>query len=227
MRLPSGLNATLVTMSVCPLRERTSWPVAASHTFTVLSSLPLTMRLPSALNATLVTLADVSLEARGPPGRCPRPTPSPSVSQLPLTMRLPSALIRHAVDAVAVCPLRVRTSWPVSASHTFTVLSRAPPLTMRLPSGLNATLRDAAGVSLEGEELPGPLSASHTFTVTVITLPLTMRLPSALNATLLTWLVCPLRVRSFLARVRVPHLHRLVPAAADDAFAVGADTPRC
>jgi hypothetical protein len=55
--LPSGLNATLFTQSVCPLRERASWPVAASHTFTVLSQLPLTMRLPSGLNATLVTPA--------------------------------------------------------------------------------------------------------------------------------------------------------------------------
>ena len=37
MRLPSGLNATLVTPPVCPLRERSSWPLSASHTFTVLS----------------------------------------------------------------------------------------------------------------------------------------------------------------------------------------------
>ena len=29
----------------------------------------------------------------------------------------------HADDRVSVCPLRVRRSWPVSASHTFTVLS--------------------------------------------------------------------------------------------------------
>jgi len=36
-RVPSGLNATLVTMSVCPLRARTSWPLSASHTFAVLS----------------------------------------------------------------------------------------------------------------------------------------------------------------------------------------------
>ena len=30
-------------------------PLSASHTFTVLSPLPLTMRLPSGLNATLLT----------------------------------------------------------------------------------------------------------------------------------------------------------------------------
>src|SRR5437588_538662 len=56
MRLPSGLNATLVTWFLCPLRVSVSVPLSASQTFTVQSSLPLTMRLPSGLNATLVTL---------------------------------------------------------------------------------------------------------------------------------------------------------------------------
>ena len=37
MRLPSAENATLLTLSVWPLRVRTSCPVATSHTFTVLS----------------------------------------------------------------------------------------------------------------------------------------------------------------------------------------------
>ena len=64
MRLPSGLNATLVTVSVCPLRERISWPLSASHTFTVLSWLPLTMRLPSGLNATLMTAPVCPLRVR-------------------------------------------------------------------------------------------------------------------------------------------------------------------
>ena len=49
MRLPSGLNATLLTIWVCPLRARTSWPVSASHTFAVLSTLPEAMRLPLGL----------------------------------------------------------------------------------------------------------------------------------------------------------------------------------
>ena len=34
-RLPSGLKATLSTEPVCPLKVRSSWPVWASHTFTV------------------------------------------------------------------------------------------------------------------------------------------------------------------------------------------------
>ena len=37
--LPSGLNATLTTRSVCPLRVRRSLPVAASQTLAVLSQL--------------------------------------------------------------------------------------------------------------------------------------------------------------------------------------------
>ena len=53
MRLPSGLNATLVTGSVCPLSRAGAVPVRASHTFAVLSQLPVTMRVPSGLNATL------------------------------------------------------------------------------------------------------------------------------------------------------------------------------
>ena len=82
---PSGLKATLLTASVCPLRVRTSWPVCASHTFTVLSSLPLTRRLPSGLKATLQTPAGVPLEGEESPGRSARPTPSPSCHQLPLS----------------------------------------------------------------------------------------------------------------------------------------------
>ena len=53
--MPSGLNATLVTALVCPLSVSISWPVAASHTFTVRSELAEASRLPSGLNATLRT----------------------------------------------------------------------------------------------------------------------------------------------------------------------------
>ena len=48
-------NATLLTGPVCPLREKSTWPLSASHTFAVLSQLPVRMRWPSGLNATLVT----------------------------------------------------------------------------------------------------------------------------------------------------------------------------
>src|SRR5204862_2335082 len=51
MRVPSGLKHTLVIKSLCPLRERSSTPLWASHTFTVLSAPPPAMRLPSGLRS--------------------------------------------------------------------------------------------------------------------------------------------------------------------------------
>src|SRR5262249_3123792 len=54
-RRPSELKQTLWTLAVCPLRVRSSCPVAASHTFTVWSALALARHLPSGLKTTLVT----------------------------------------------------------------------------------------------------------------------------------------------------------------------------
>ena len=45
--MPSGEKATEPTQSVCPFSVSVSLPVVASHTFTVLSLLPVTTRLPS------------------------------------------------------------------------------------------------------------------------------------------------------------------------------------
>ena len=42
IRFPSGLKLTLLTAAECPLSVSVSWPVWASQTFSVLSSLPLT-----------------------------------------------------------------------------------------------------------------------------------------------------------------------------------------
>src|SRR5262245_59470333 len=47
--LPSGLKATEVTQSVCPLSVARSWPLAASHNLIVWSSLPEATVLPSGL----------------------------------------------------------------------------------------------------------------------------------------------------------------------------------
>ena len=59
--MPSGLNATLITASVWPVSGAPiGWPVSASHTRTVRSSLPETMRVPSGLNATLFTRLGVA-----------------------------------------------------------------------------------------------------------------------------------------------------------------------
>ena len=55
-RCPSGLNATLSTLPVCPVSGAPmGWPVSASHNRTVLSSLAEARRCPSGLNATLHT----------------------------------------------------------------------------------------------------------------------------------------------------------------------------
>src|SRR2546421_2109775 len=52
MRLPSGLNAALKTVSSWPLRgSLIGLPVSASHSSAVLSVDAVTMRLPSGLNA--------------------------------------------------------------------------------------------------------------------------------------------------------------------------------
>ena len=170
MRLPSGLNATLHTAPVWPVSGwPTGWPVAASHTRTVLSPLPVTMRLPSGLNATLVTASvwpvsgwPMGWPVAGVPqphrlvvaaggdalavgaerhadhrvgvagqrladraGRCPRPTAAPSCRQLPEAMRLPSGL-NATLHTAPVWPVSgAPIGWPVSASHTRTVLSSA------------------------------------------------------------------------------------------------------
>ena len=55
---------------MCPLRVRVSWPVAASQTFTVPSTLAEAIRLPSGLNATLLTPSVCPLRVRiSSPGR--------------------------------------------------------------------------------------------------------------------------------------------------------------
>ena len=75
--MPSGLNATLDTASVWPVSgSPTGWPVAASHSRTVLSPLPEAMRVPSGLNATLrhaVRVAGQRLADGLAGGRVPQP----------------------------------------------------------------------------------------------------------------------------------------------------------
>src|SRR5438876_357133 len=68
--MPSGLKATSLTALVCPLRERTCWPVFASHTLTVPSPLAEARCFPSGLKATLQTLSACPLRERT---SCPLP----------------------------------------------------------------------------------------------------------------------------------------------------------
>ena len=53
IRVPSGLNDTLDTVSVWPFSSSKGVPVRASHTFAVRSRLPVAIRVPSGLNDTL------------------------------------------------------------------------------------------------------------------------------------------------------------------------------
>ena len=56
LRLPSGLNAALDTMSLWPLSgPPIGWPVATSQMRAVLSRDAVTMRVPSGLNVALNT----------------------------------------------------------------------------------------------------------------------------------------------------------------------------
>src|SRR5206468_2905890 len=61
----------------------------------------------------------------------------PSLVQLPLASSLPPAANVTAITGPP-CPLSVRSSCPVRACHSLTVLS-LPPVASRLPSGAKAT----------------------------------------------------------------------------------------
>ena len=110
--LPSGLNATLVTPSVCPLSVRVPGRSAASHTFTVLSSLAEASRLPSGLNATpddpLVCplRVRVSWPGRGVPHLHRIVVAGASSRVREPRLREPSGLNATLVT-LPVCPLRV------------------------------------------------------------------------------------------------------------------------
>ncbi len=132
MRLPSGLKATTVLLSVTCTYLRS---IAKSHTLIVLSKLPETMRFPSGLNSTdrtaslcpgkVITSAPVT------------PSHSLTVSSPPdETIRFPSGLTATP-NTLPVCPWRIISSPPVAASHNRIVLSLLPD-TMRLLSGLIA-----------------------------------------------------------------------------------------
>ena len=77
--------------SVWPLRSSTAVARRASHTFAVLSALPVTIRVPSGLNATLFTWPSVAFQFEQ---NRPRPASHTFavLSALPVTMRVPSGL---------------------------------------------------------------------------------------------------------------------------------------
>ena len=113
-----------------------------SQTFTVLSSLPLTIRFPSGLKLTLLTSTACPLSVSAAWPVWASQTFS-VLSQLPLTIRFPSGLKLTLVTTLE-CPSSVSVSWPVWASQTFSVPSLLP-LTIRFPSGLDVRARFPCG----------------------------------------------------------------------------------
>ena len=178
------------------------WPVAASHTRTVLSTLPEAMRVPSGLNATLDTrrVAGQRLADGLAGGRVPHPhRVVVAAGDDPRAV----GAERHAEHRVRVAGQRLRRSgWPVSASHSRTVLSPLPE-TIRCAVGAERHAVHRVGVA--GQRLADgwPVSASHTRTV-LSALPEAIRVPSGLNATLVTASVWPVSGWPTVGRCRRP-----------------------
>ena len=168
--MPSGLNATLYTASVWPVSGwPTGWPVAASHSRTVLSALPEAMRLPSGLNATLFTLPCVAGQRLADGWPVPASHSRTVLSATAGGDALAVGAERHAVHRSrcgrSAAGRRVGR-WP--ASHSRTVLSPLPEA-IRVPSGLNATLYTApvwpvsgCADGLAGVRVPHPHGAVAT-----------------------------------------------------------------
>ena len=131
-----GAERNAVTESVCPLSVSVSWPVTASQTLTVLSSLAEAMRRPSGLNATPVDGAGVSLERE----RLLAGRGIPDLDRLIVAGRGDATAVgaeRHPIDAVGVSLERERllAGRGIPDLDRLIVLAEA----MRRPSGLNAT----------------------------------------------------------------------------------------
>ena len=91
----------------------------------------------------------------------------------------------------SLCPFNVSVSWPVVASHTFTVRSQ-PAEASRFPSGLNATLQTRVVVPFQCERFLTARGVPHLHRL--VPLADASRFPSGLNATLLDQSVCPFKV---------------------------------
>ena len=148
--MPSGLNATPVTLPVCPLSVSSSWPVAASQSLTVWSPLAEARRLPSGLNATPVTLpvCPLSVSSSWPVAASQSLTVWSSLAE---ASRLPSGLNDTLIDAAGV-PLE---------REQFLARGGVPELDRLVPArggeslavGAERHARDAVGVPLEREKL--------------------------------------------------------------------------
>ena len=202
-----GAERHAVTAAVCPRRVRTSWPVAASQSFTVRSELAEAMRRPSGLNATPMTRMVVPAQgedflAGGGVPELHRAVPAGGGDAAAVGAE------RHAADTARV---------PAQGEHLLAG-GGVPELHRRtvLAGGGDAA---AVGAERHAADCPPnvrasvrtswPVAASQSFTV-LVQLAEAMRRPSGLNATLLTPSACPREVNDFLARDGVPELHRAV-----------------
>ena len=113
---------------------------------------------------------------------------------------------RDAPDHVR-CPSSVRSSLPLRASHSFTVLSPLPLASVR-PCGSNATLLTLSWCP-SSVRSSLPLRASQSFTV-LSSLPLASVPPCGSNATLQTESCVPFERAQQLAASRLPELHGVV-----------------
>ena len=127
--LPSGLNATDMTASVCPLRVARSLPVATSHSLIGLVAARRGQRL--AVRAERHGLDRMAVC----PLRVARSLPVATshsltvLSQLARGQRLAVRAERHGLtdhSSTSVCPLRVARSLPVATSHSLIVCRRSP-----------------------------------------------------------------------------------------------------
>src|SRR5262245_24764130 len=219
--LPSGEKASVITGLSC-LSVAISWPVAASHSRTVLSKPPPTSHLPSGEKATVRTMFAC-------PRHCRTSLPVATshsrtvLSKLPVASHLPSG--ENAADVtVLVWPAGVSTSWPLWAAKICTwpaglaslTISSPPTATTRRPSGEKATanravLRFASQTRLR-------LPASRTATL-LSRRPTASNLPSGEKAREVSW--SPSSPRKFRTlplrtsqRRTVPLLPRTPPAEA-------------
>ncbi|GIT30494.1 MAG: hypothetical protein Ct9H300mP1_25400 [Planctomycetaceae bacterium] len=184
---PPGLNATVLTGPLCPVKVAVS--PARGH-------IPQLHRLVRAcrgdsravrLNATTHHKMRVSgeggdLTARGH---------VPQLHRVVIACRgEPVAVGPKATQKTwSLCPVRVAVWRRVATSHNVTVPGLEAAI--RVPSGLNVAKETA--VCIARVAAPFPVATSHKFTV-LSALAEAIVSPSGLNATLLTLPVCPVRV---------------------------------
>ena len=137
--------------------------------------------MPSGLNATLDTMSGVPGQ-RGADRLAGDRIPQPHrvVRDCRRRSACPSGL-NATLNTRSVCPVSgAPTGWPVTASHTRTVLS-SPPEAIRRAVGAKRHAGHRAGVRRSAVRRRGrPVTASHSRTV-LSTLPETIRAPSGLN----------------------------------------------